>query len=117
MPKVFTVVADVHKPIGNGYRVKVSVTDIGLYINGMVIYPPNDEHNDWSVNTPSRPAGRGKYARIVEFNMKLPLWQEIHEACIETVKGYISDGLVSHVQDVVVMDIPDGPLNLDDVPF
>jgi hypothetical protein len=39
MAKSFTIETQVHKPIPQGYRVKVSVLDIGMYINGMVVMP------------------------------------------------------------------------------
>lgn len=89
--KLHTVEAEVHKQYGNGYRVKVMILDLGIYINGMMVYPPNDEHKQWSVLTPARPAGRGKYARIVEFNKKLPLWEHVHDACVDAVKLFQHD--------------------------
>jgi hypothetical protein len=116
MPKVFTVTADVHKAIGNGYRVKVSLLDLGVYINGMVVFPPSEEHDDWSVMTPARPAGRGKYARIVEFNKKLPLWEEVYVACVDAVKAD-PEFNNEQVKDVVLEDIDDGPIDLSNIPF
>ncbi len=114
MSKLYTVEAKVHEgaKVANGYRVKVSVLDLGLYINGMVVFPPNEINNEWTVLTPARPAGRGKYVRIVEFNKKLPLWEEIYDACVDAAK-------LEHTfeQDVVITDIPDGPITLDDIPF
>lgn len=86
MENDYEVEAEVHKSVGAGYRVKVLVHDIGIYINGMMVFPPNDE-NDWAVYPPLLGrAGRGKYRYIVEFNKHAPLWVEIHEACINTVK-------------------------------
>lgn len=78
----------------------------------MMIYPPDDDHREWSVLTPARPAGRGKYARIVEFNKKMPLWDEVYEACVNAVKLEMSQS-----QDVVLDDIDDGPIDLSDIPF
>jgi hypothetical protein len=112
VPKLYSVEAQVHKQYGNGYRVKVSILDIGLYINGMMIYPPDDDHKEWSVLTPSRPAGRGKHARIVEFNKKLPLWGEVYEACVDAVKLDMTYG-----DDIADPDTLGDPINLDDIPF
>lgn len=103
MASLHTVEASVHKKYGQGYRVKVAVLDLGMYINGMMIYPPNEDHDEWHVLTPSRPAGRGKYARIVEFNKQLELWKLIETACINVVQAEID----SVSKDVVVDDIPD----------
>jgi hypothetical protein len=111
--KVFVVEATVHKPVGNAYRVKISILDIGVYINGMMVYPPNTDRDSYLVLTPAQRAGRGKYAHIVEFNKKLPLWGEVADACIDAVKLYASDSQ----QDTVITDIPDEPINLDDIPF
>ncbi len=38
---IYDVEAEVHNEVGNGFRVKVSILDFGLYINGMMIYPPD----------------------------------------------------------------------------
>lgn len=117
MPKLYNVEAEVH--IGaniknGGFRVKVLVHDLGLFINGMIVYPPNEERNqaDWMVLTPARPAGRGKWAHIVEFNKKLPLWEEIYDACVDAAK---LEGQFS--KDVVIEDIPEGPIDLSGIPF
>jgi hypothetical protein len=116
VPKQYALEAQVHKKYGNGYRVKVSLLELGLYINGMMVYPPDDDHKEWSVLTPARPAGRGKYARIVEFNKKLQLWSEVYEACVDAVRLDMSYG-----EDAVVTDSVDGlgeePISLDDIQF
>jgi hypothetical protein len=112
MPKVFSVEAQVHKPLEKGYRVKVSVLDLGIYINGFVVFPPNEEHKNWAVYPPKQHGGFGNYIPIVEFDKKLTLWSEIYEACVDVVKLFLSNG-----QDVVITDIPDGPITLDDIPF
>ncbi|AGL62075.1 hypothetical protein L336_0367 [Candidatus Saccharimonas aalborgensis] len=87
MENEFEVEAEVHKPVGAGYRVKVLIPDIGIYINGFMVFPPNGEQ-DWAVYPPLLGrAGRGKYRYTVEFNMQFPLWEEIRQACIEAVKS------------------------------
>lgn len=94
MENEFEVEAEVHKSVGGAYRVKVLVHDIGIYINGMMVFPPNDEQ-DWAIYPPLLGrAGRGKYRYTVEFNKQFPLWEEIHEACIEAVKSKMkADGV------------------------
>lgn len=116
MPKLFTVEAEVHKEanVAGGFRVKVSVINLGLYINGMMVYPPNEEKNqgNWMVLTPARRAGRGRWVHMVEFNKKLPLWEEIYDACVDAAK-------LEHQfsKDVVIEDIPEGPVDFSDIPF
>lgn len=114
MTKAFTVEAQVHMPIPQGYRVKVSILDIGVYINGMVVMPPSEGHDDWTVYPPSQRAGRGKYRYIVEFNKQLPLWGEIYDACVDAVKLDVS----YEKKDTVIDDFDENaPINLDDIPF
>lgn len=87
MENEFDVSAEVHQTAGAGYRVKVLVPDIGIYINGFMVFPPNGE-NDWAVYPPLLGrAGRGKYRYTVEFNKQLELWDEIYTACVEAVKS------------------------------
>lgn len=82
----YNVEAEYHMPLKNGsHRVKITVldTDLGFYINGMVVFPPGvRKHTDWTVYTPK--VGN---ARIIEFNGKeSKLWPEIKEACIDIVQ-------------------------------
>jgi len=111
MPKLHNIEARVHKPLPTGYRVKVSILDLGMYINGCVVMPPNGDHPDWAVYPPKQNVF-GRYISIVEFNKKLPLWIEVNEACIEEVKKYLEES-----RDVVIDDISDEPINFDDIPF
>lgn len=88
MEKQYNLDASVHKPIGKGFRVKVSIHDLEMHINGMVVYPPSRERDEWTVYTPAI-----YRARVIEFAAKSPLWKEISAACISAVKLYLSDGI------------------------
>lgn len=83
--KQFNIEVQVHKPINDGYRVKVLLHDIGLFFNGFMVFPPNEQHEKWLVYPPVQLKG---FKRIyhVEFNKKMPLWLEIVEACIASVQ-------------------------------
>jgi hypothetical protein len=111
MPKVYSVEAQIHKQLEKGFRVKVLLLDLGVYINGFRVLPPNEEHDKWTVYPPSQHVGFGNYITVVEFDKKHMLWIEIYEACVEAVQIYMSQG-----KDVVITDIPDGPITLDDIP-
>lgn len=117
MPKLHTVEAEVHKTVsttvGTAYRVKVSIFDLGMYINGMMVYPPNARFDQWGVTPPSRLAGRGKYAHIVEFNKKEALWEEIYDKCVEVAQLEYSQS-----KDEVITDFDESePINFDSIPF
>jgi len=106
MENDFEVTAEVHKFVGTAYRVKALVHDIGIYINGMMVFPPNDEH-DWSVYPPLLGrAGRGKYRYTIEFNKQYPLWNEIREACIEAVKLELGSDIYVPDSQLVVSTNP-----------
>ncbi len=91
---IFTIEAEYHMPLKNkqgvyfGHRVKVALLDseLGFYINGMVVCPPDANKNtDWVVFTPKQ-----GNARIIEFNGKeSKLWPEIRQACLDAVWEHI----------------------------
>lgn len=112
MAKLFVIEASVHKELENGYRVKVSLPELGMYINGMMVFPPTEDHEDWGVFTPAQRAGRGKYVHLVEFNKKLPLWEHVFDACVDAVKAELS----ITQKDVVPEDIPD-TISFDNIPY
>lgn len=115
MNENFMVEAEVHKAIGEGFRVKALILGLGQYINGMLVYPPNDKHDDWIVYTPT--ANR---ARIVEFNKESLLWKQIREACIAAARSYQGEESrhknTYRTKDVVITDIDDGPIDFSSVP-
>ena len=122
MTKVYNVEALVHKPIGEGFRVKVEIKEIGLFINGMVVYPPNEKNKGWQTLTPAIKKGF-RWVHAIEFNSKLPLWKAISEACIEAVRLYIdsssNETIHSNYHEVILEDIDDKPLDFStvDIPF
>lgn len=111
-------------PLNEGYRVKLFEHNIGMFINGMVIFPPSDKSKEWKVFTPSARVGKG-FIHPVEFNGKKAMWLEIKVACIEAVKQYLADGsyeeqansYVAASGDTVLRDIDDSPIDLSDIPF
>lgn len=111
----YNVEAEFHQEVktryGVAYRVKVKVPDHGFYINGMMVYPPNADHPEWGVMPPGMPRQPGKF--VVEFDKeKGTLWKEVEMKCLEVAQLEHS---YNH-KDVVVTDIPDGPITLDDIP-
>jgi hypothetical protein len=114
MPKLYNIIAEVHSgaSVDKGYRVKVSLPELGIFINGFMVYRPNPKFPQWGVTPPSRLAGRGKWAPIVEFNKKMSLWEEIFDECVAVAQ--IEE---SARNDVVITDISDDPINFDDIPF
>lgn len=90
MPKLHTIEASVHQPVKEGYRVKISVLDLGMHINGALVFPPNDKHEDWIMYPPAIPT-RFKRIYPAEFDKKQTLWLEMLDASVNAVKQYQSD--------------------------
>jgi len=94
MSNLYNVEAEYHMELKNkqgkffGHRVKVLVLDddLGFYINGMVVSPPEcNKEKVWMVYTPKQ-----GNARIIEFNgKKSKLWPEIKEACLNVVLEHL----------------------------
>jgi len=114
MPNLYTVHAEIHKEINKGYRIKVLLPDLGLYINGFMAFRPHDQYTEWSLVAPSQPAGRGIYKAVTEFDKNKPLWQEIFEACLNAAQA---EELAHRPKDVVLEDISDEPIDLSTIPF
>ncbi|KKW03624.1 MAG: hypothetical protein UY35_C0005G0072 [Candidatus Saccharibacteria bacterium GW2011_GWC2_48_9] len=85
MSNLHIIEVQIHKPVNDGFRVKVSVLDLGMFLNGVLVFPPNDQHEEWITYPPVIKIG---YKKIypAEFNKKETLWSEIHQACTEAVK-------------------------------
>lgn len=89
--KSFTIEAQVHQQVKEGYRVKISVLNLGFHINGALVFPPNDKHEDWVVYPPAIPT-RFKRIYPIEFDKKQTLWLEIVEAAVNAVKQFQHEG-------------------------
>ena len=86
----FGIEASVHTPLGDGYRLKVSIAALGMYINGFRAYPPKGKY-DWAVYPPqTRNPKNGRYINLLEFDKKTEFWDEFKRACINAVNDYKS---------------------------
>lgn len=115
----YQVEVEVHKPINNGYRVKVKVPSLGIYLNGVRVFPPN-ETKSWAVYPASTWVGN-RWARMTEFNTKLQLWQDIFSSSIEAVKKYRTQPTTKAVRSTSefdeLMDEDSYKAALDALPF
>jgi hypothetical protein len=93
-----SIEVEVRAEITNGYRLKVSVLDLGLYMDGFRVMRSDKNANGWWVQPPAVLA-RGKWRPTPEFNKSLTLWQEIEQACIEVVSEYIRNEPGATAQD------------------
>lgn len=82
---IHSISAEVRAAIKDGYRLKVSVLDLGLYIDGFRAVRSDRNMSGWWVQSPAVNV-KGKWLYTPEFDKSYTLWQEIEQACVETVK-------------------------------
>lgn len=123
MTKQYGIEADVHMQLTKGYRVKAHISSIGVYINGIVVFPPDAKSDKWEFRSPAQKSGM-KWSSTIEFDKSFPIWKEITEECFRAVKAYAEHHSGIHpgkhsgnTQDVVLDDIYDSPIDWDSVPF
>ncbi len=69
--------------IRDGYRVKVSLPEVGVYISGWTVR--ESDKTVWWVQPPASNKG-GKWYPAIEFDKNKELWKQIETACIVAVE-------------------------------
>lgn len=73
--------------IKGGYRLKISLVDLGIYVFGFRAIQSDKENSGWWVQPPANRTPSGWKANP-EFDKTKDLWREIELACIEAVHQY-----------------------------
>jgi hypothetical protein len=81
---------EVRAAIKDGYRLKVSVLDLGLYMDGFRAVRSDRNTGGWWVQPPAVNV-KGKWRSSPEFDKSLTLWQEIEQMCLEAVSEATRD--------------------------
>lgn len=70
--------------IDNGYRLKASFHNLGMYVDGFraLKVPTSKNSSGWWIQPPAKRIGKA-YKVCPEFDKKHPFWLEIEERCIE----------------------------------
>lgn len=71
-----------------GFRLKVSILELGMYIDGFRGYPSKKVEGAWVIYAPSTAITGNSYKDVVEFNKSRMLWREISEACEQAIEIY-----------------------------
>lgn len=121
MKNQFNVQANVHMKLSKGYRIKAHIGTLGVYINGIVVFPPDAKSDKWEFRSPAQKSG-ARWTSVIEFDKSYPLWGELVEACIQAAKEYhdtttSGDSYIAPSGDVVLTDISDSPIDLSTIPF
>lgn len=85
----YRVQVEVRGEVPNGgYRLKVSVLELGMYIDGFRAYPSSKYSGTWYVTPPSTNIGGNRYKSVVEFDKSKQFWASIADACSKAVDEY-----------------------------
>lgn len=83
----FDIEIEVLGSINNGYRLKASVLDLGLYMFGWTARRSDKNNSGWWVQQQAIQINND-WKHIPEFNKAMPLWQELEAKCIHAVQEY-----------------------------
>ena len=84
------------------YLVKVSINDIGVYINSITVQPSTKQPDELWVQSP-RFNIRGRWVWPLQMQKDSPLWQLIEKLALEAVAKYSGRGI-----DDVQIPVTDG---------
>lgn len=107
MQKQFSVSVDIHQAIKNGWRLKVTVPELGMYINGFRAHPSKKEPGEWAIFAPSQKVG-SRWVDVVEFDHSMPLWKEIEKIARAVVakREEIEEKMTADEETIEVEDLP-----------
>ncbi|MEI7486290.1 MAG: hypothetical protein WCJ72_02560 [Chryseobacterium sp.] len=84
---IHSIESQVISDIKGGFRLKVSILDLGMYIAGFTArYSDKNESGLW-IQPPATKVGE-KWISVVEFNKNKVIWEEIEKSIIEAVNMY-----------------------------
>lgn len=110
----YGIEVEVRGEITDGYRLKVSVTSIGMYVDGFRAVKSDKNRTGYWVQSPAQKVN-GKWIHTPEFSTKTDFWAQLDQSCLDAITDYETD-VPSRGKDTVITDISDEPINLDDIP-
>lgn len=72
--------------IKDGYRLKVSCLDLGMYLDGFRATRSAKSRSGWWIQPPSFKAGI-KWITVPEFDKSADFWKSIEQSCIEAAEN------------------------------
>lgn len=80
----FEIETTIRGDLDDGYRLKVSVLSLGMYIDGFRAHKSSEDESGWWVQPPAYRVGyRSQYKQSPEFNKKHPFWKAIERSCAQ----------------------------------
>lgn len=113
----YSIEVEVRGQIKAGYRLKVSLTSIGIYMDGFTARESSRNTSGYWIQPPAREI-KGKWVHTPEFSNKTELWQAIEQACIDAINEYErdTDSGLDKVYEPSESELNE-PINLDDIDF
>jgi len=112
----YGIEVEVRGQITGGYRLKVTVTSIGMYIDGFTARESTRNTSGYWIQPPAQQVNH-KWIHTPEFNTKTDFWAQLEEKCLQA----LGDSDPSTTQkDTVYMPTDtelEEPINLDDLDF
>lgn len=87
MPNLYCVESEVRGDIKGGYRLKITILDLGVYIDGFTARHSDFDDSGWWIQPPAKQVG-GKWKHVIEFDKSKTLWAEIVNCCLDTINLY-----------------------------
>lgn len=94
----YDIFVEVLGDINNGYRMKIHLEELGLYMYGWTARHSEKNESGWWIQPMAFRVGN-VWKKSPEFNKSKTLWQQIEIKCIEAIKAY---ELLT--KDVVIVD-------------
>ena len=82
------VEAEVEREISNGYRLKVSMPTLGMYVWGFRATHSNKNSGKWWIQPPAIQTSPRVWKCNPEFDKDKPLWLEIEKVVLDAIDMY-----------------------------
>lgn len=110
----YGIEVEVRGEIGDGYRLKVSATSIGMYIDGFRALKSIKNASGYWIQPPAQQI-KGKWVHTPEFNTKTEFWSQLENKCVESITEY--ELHVDNEEEDELRDELDELVDLKDIPL
>lgn len=116
MDDEYGIEVEVRGQISKGYRLKVNVTSIGMYVDGFTARESDRNVSGYWIQPPAQQINH-KWIHVPEFSTKTDFWARLEEKCLHAIGDYDSSPTQRDKVYQPTDEDLDQPINLDDVPF
>lgn len=103
---------EVRGKIKGGYRLKVTFTDIRMFVDGFRATESAKNRSGYWIQPPAQLVN-GEWKKSVEFDTKTDFWHELESKCVEAIENYSPEQL-DKIYEPTDKELSE-PINLDDL--